>query len=92
VKAEADKAYADLQAHMTTGGPNGGPAVTPPPATLLSRFTEEQQASIARQVDRAIEGRKTRTDQPTWYAIHIEVMKKFKLPLKDFLSYSVQAL
>ncbi|CAN5586056.1 hypothetical protein BH10PSE6_BH10PSE6_42160 [soil metagenome] len=70
VKAEADKAYTDLQRHMTTGGPGGGPAVTLPPATILSRFTEEQQEAVAAQVNRTIEGKKTRTDPPTWYAIH----------------------
>jgi hypothetical protein len=34
VKAEVDGLYADLRRHLTTGGPNGGPGVTPPPATI----------------------------------------------------------
>ncbi|CAN5704644.1 hypothetical protein BH10PSE6_BH10PSE6_38630 [soil metagenome] len=69
-KAEADKAYADLQRHMTTGGPGGGPAVTLPPPTVMSRFTDEQQDAVVAQANRTIEGKKTRTDPPTWYAIH----------------------
>jgi hypothetical protein len=69
VKAEADKAYADLRAYMTTGGSNGGPAVTPPPSTLMSRFTDGQQASIVRQVDGNIGGRLPATDPQTWNTI-----------------------
>ncbi len=69
VKAEADKAYADLQAHMTKGGPGGGPAVTLPPPTIMSQFTDEQQASIARQVNRNVEGRQPTTDLGLWYGL-----------------------
>ncbi len=69
VKAEADGLYADLRRYLTTGGPGGRRAITLPPAMLMSRFTDEQQASIARQVDRTIEGRPPATDPQTWYAI-----------------------
>ncbi|CAN5704562.1 hypothetical protein BH10PSE6_BH10PSE6_38620 [soil metagenome] len=69
VKAQADGLYADLRRYLMTSGPDGRRAITLPPATLMSRFTDEQQASIARQVDRAIEGRPPATDPQTWYAI-----------------------
>jgi hypothetical protein len=69
VKAETDALYADLRRHLTTGGLNGGPAVTPPPATIMSRLTEAQQDAVTAQIDANIEGRSTSTDPQTWYAI-----------------------
>jgi hypothetical protein len=69
VKTEAHGLYADLRRYLTTGGPGGGRAVALPPSTLMSRFTDGQQASIARQVDRAVEGRPPTTDPQTWYTI-----------------------
>ncbi|MCW5736953.1 MAG: hypothetical protein KIS73_22700 [Enhydrobacter sp.] len=70
VKAETDTLYADLRRHLTTGGPNGGPAVTPPPATIMSRLTEEQQDAVTDRINRAIAGISTATDPQTFYAIH----------------------
>jgi hypothetical protein len=69
VKAETDSLYADLRRHLTTGGPGGGPAMTPPPATIMSRLTDAQQDAVAAQVNATIEGRKTATDPQTWYTI-----------------------
>jgi len=69
VKAESDGLYADLRRHLTTGGPNGGPAVTPPPPTIMSRLTDAQQDAVTAQVNANIEGRKPGTDPQTWYAI-----------------------
>jgi len=69
VKADADTVYADLRQHLTTGGPNGGTAVTPPPATIMSRLTDEQQDAVIAKINRAIIGIKTRTDPQTFYAI-----------------------
>jgi hypothetical protein len=69
VKTDIDTLYAALRRHLTTGGPNGGPAVTPPPATIMSRLTDTQQETVRAQVDAAIEGRTTGTDPQTWYAI-----------------------
>ncbi|WP_428659521.1 hypothetical protein [Reyranella sp.] len=69
VKAESDSLYADLRRHLTTGGPGGGPAVTSPPATIMSRLTDAQQDAVIAQVNDAIEGRRPRTDPQTWYAI-----------------------
>jgi hypothetical protein len=70
VKAETDALYADLRRHLTTGGPDGGPAITPPPATIMSRLTEEQQDAVSARINRAIAGIKTTTDPQTFYAIH----------------------
>jgi hypothetical protein len=69
VKADIDGLHAALRRHLTTGGPDGGPAVTPPPATIMSRLTDAQQEAVRAQVDAAIEGRTTDTDPQTWYAI-----------------------
>jgi hypothetical protein len=69
VKADVDGLHGALRRHLTTGGPNGGPAVTPPPATIMSRLTDAQQEAVRAQVDAAIEGRTTDTDPQTWYAI-----------------------
>ncbi len=69
VKAETDRLYADLRRHLTAGGPNGGPAITPPPATIMSRLTDAQQNAVTAQVNANIEGRTPRTDPQTWYAI-----------------------
>jgi hypothetical protein len=69
VKGEVDGLYADLRHHLTTGGPGGGPAVTPPPATIMSRLTDAQQDAVTAQVNANVEGRNTRTDLQTWYAI-----------------------
>jgi hypothetical protein len=69
VQAGKDKLYADLQDFMAKGGPNGGPAVTMPPATIMSQLTYEQQNSVERQINRNIEGKKTKTDQGAWYAL-----------------------
>jgi len=69
VKTESDSLYADLRRHQTTGGPNGGPAVTPPPATIMSRLTDAQQDAVTAQINGNIEGRTPRTDPQTWYAI-----------------------
>lgn len=69
VKAETDTLFADLRCYLTTAGPNGGPAITPPPATILSRLTEAQQDAVSAQINGAIEGRRPRTDPQSWYAI-----------------------
>jgi hypothetical protein len=69
VKAETDGLYAGLRRHLTMGGPNGGPAITPPPATIMSRLTEAQHAAVTAQVNGNIEGHRPRTDPQTWYAI-----------------------
>ncbi len=69
VKADMDGLYADLRRHLTTGGPNGGPAVTPPPATIMSRLTDAQQDAVTAQINANIEGRKPTTDPQTWYKI-----------------------
>jgi hypothetical protein len=70
VKAEADTLYADLRRHLTTGGPTGGPAITPPPATIMSRLTDAQQDAVIATINRSFSGIKTRTDPQTFYAIH----------------------
>ena len=70
MKAETDSLYADLRRHLTTGGPGGGPAVTPPPATIMSRLTDAQQDAVTAQVDGATSRAASRaTDPQTWYAI-----------------------
>jgi len=69
VKTDIDTLYAALRRHLTTGGPDGGPAVTLPPATIMSRLTDAQQEAVRAQVDAAIEGRTTGTDPQTWHAI-----------------------
>jgi hypothetical protein len=69
VKADTDTLYADLRRHLTTAGPNGGPAVTPPPATIMSRLTDAQQDAVTAQVNANVEGRSTSTDPQTWCAI-----------------------
>jgi len=69
VKAETDTLYADLRRHLATGGPGGGPGVTPPPPTIMSRLTDAQQDAVTAQINCAIEGRKPSTDPQTWYAI-----------------------
>jgi hypothetical protein len=74
VNAEVDGLYADLRRHLTTGGPNGGPAVTLPPATIMSRLTDAQQEAVTAQVRAAIEGRRSSTDPQTWYAIRKGLM------------------
>jgi hypothetical protein len=70
VQLYKDKLYADVQDWMSKGGPNGGPAVTVPPANIFSQLTWEQQQSIERQVERNIAGKKTVTNQQVWYNIH----------------------
>ena len=65
-----DKLYDAVQQHMNTGGPNGGPATSVPPANIFSQLTWEQQQSIERQVERNIAGKKTVTRQDVWYGIH----------------------
>ncbi len=57
VKAETDRLHADLRRHLTAGGPNGGPAITPPPATIASRLTDAQQDAVTAQVNANVEGR-----------------------------------
>ncbi|MCW5737017.1 MAG: hypothetical protein KIS73_23025, partial [Enhydrobacter sp.] len=74
VNADVNGVYAELRRHLTTAGPNGGPAVTPPPATIMSRLTDAQQDAVTAQVNAAIEGRKPSTDPQTWYAIHQGLM------------------
>jgi Restriction endonuclease fold toxin 5 len=69
VNADANELYAELRRHLTAGGPNGGPAVTLPPAMIMSGLTEPQQDAVTAQVHAAIEGRKPSTDPQTWYAI-----------------------
>ncbi|MCW5738197.1 MAG: hypothetical protein KIS73_29010 [Enhydrobacter sp.] len=69
VQAGKDKLYADLQDWMSKSGPGGGPAVTMPPATIMSQLTYEQQNSVERQINRNIEGKKAKTDQGAWYAL-----------------------
>lgn len=70
VQLYKDQIYAGVQDWMTKGGPNGGPAVTVPPAHIFSQLTWEQQQSIERQVERNIAGKKTVTRQDVWYNIH----------------------
>lgn len=65
-----DQIYAGVQDWMTKGGPNGGPAITVPPANIFSQLTWEQQQSIERQVERNVAGKKTVTRQDVWYTIH----------------------
>ncbi|MCW5738496.1 MAG: hypothetical protein KIS73_30520, partial [Enhydrobacter sp.] len=74
VNADVKALYADLRRHLTTAGPDGGPAVTLPPATIMSRLTDAQQDAVTAQVNAAIEGRKPSTDPQTWYAIHQGLM------------------
>lgn len=69
VQLYKDEIYAGVQDWMTKGGPNGGPAITPPPANIFSQLTWEQQQSIERQVARNVAGKKTVTDFNTWYTI-----------------------
>lgn len=70
VQAGKDLLYANLQDWMTKGGPNGGPAVTMPPATIMSQLTYEQQNSVERQINRNVEGKKTKTNMEVWYGLH----------------------
>ena len=74
LSAEVNGVYAELRRHLTTGGPDGGPAVTLPPATIMSRLTDAQQDAVTTQVNAAIEGRKPSTAPQTWYAIHQGLM------------------
>jgi len=69
VNADANGLYAEVRRHLTTGGPNGGPAVTLPPATLMSRLTDSQQDTVIAQIHAAIEGRQSSTDPQIWYTI-----------------------
>lgn len=69
VQLYKDKLYADVQDFMSKGGPNGGPAITLPPANIFSQFTWEQQQSMERQVERNIAGKKTVTKFDVWYNI-----------------------
>jgi len=70
VKGETDGLYADLRRHLTTGGPNGGPAITLPPAMIMSRLSDAQQDTVTAQIAANIEGRRPSTDPQTWYALH----------------------
>jgi hypothetical protein len=70
LQAGKDRLYADLQDWMTKGGPGGGPAVTMPPATIMSQLTYEQQNSVERQINRNVEGKKTKTNMDVWYGLH----------------------
>ncbi|WP_428671164.1 hypothetical protein [Reyranella sp.] len=74
VNADANGLHAKLRRHLTTGGPNGGPAVTLPSATIMSRLTEPQQDAVTAQINAAIEGRKPSTDPQTWHTIHQGLM------------------
>jgi len=70
VKGETDDLYTDLRRHLMTGGPSGGPAITLPPATIMSRLSDAQQDAVTAQIAANIEGRRPSTDPQTWYAIH----------------------
>jgi hypothetical protein len=70
VKGETDGLYADLRRHLTMGGPNGGPAIAPPPTTIMSRLSGAQQDAVTAQIAANIEGRRPSTDPQTWYALH----------------------